>query len=197
MNPWVKLLFHTSFSRVTDFLIEGALLGTTLQIPSTDAQPVRHTATTATTMVAYDPNRAKVMAVDQDAYSWTTEGRLGLLMLASVDKAPAARRTPLTKGSPIGMWRGMEIRQNVQPDALVRSGYLHTPTYEEAFSSLYLDHHIPWLERAGLAQQPVYQVTPKGNGMVFLWPGAVARGPKLPPRRDALLPRVLRTVPPK
>lgn len=56
------------------------------------------------------------------------------------------------------------------PDQLVTHGMLALTNYRDAYKAVGREQDIPALESRSLADDPVYQVTPKGNTLVVLMP---------------------------
>jgi hypothetical protein len=66
-------------------------------------------------------------------------------------------------------------------EKIIEDGLLRETTYRDAYSRVgQFDRYRQYLALAGLLEAPIYSVTPKGNGIVYLVPdqGSSVRKPK-------------------
>lgn len=82
---------------------------------------------------------------------------------------PLEQKTPLKIANPLRFDHFLQFEEGVAITDLEQEGYAHEMTYEEAYHNLGLsERHMPNLEILGATKKPVWQITPKGNGLIFL-----------------------------
>lgn len=157
---------------ITLGICEDGILGSTLAFPDPeyDGNHLTYRTAHAGRWHSYDFRRAEfypIVAEKRPEFTMYSKGILMAYLLDAVADMPNNERTDLTL---LQAWSADTSLSEEKPgiSRLVEVGVVEQRTQEEAFEQVGATAYIDELRAKGLAADPVYQVTPKGHGLVRL-----------------------------
>jgi len=166
-----KILFNPSyrklmFDRETKTgLLEDSIFAPSLWCPNDEGTSLQYDNAVAGRYAAYDFHRREEFGKNTVNRG---KGRLIAFPLDEIIDNPASKYTPSTLVEPLDLG---QILQIVFPsiDELVEWELVRDTTYKEAYkrAGLY-DQYRLGIELKNIGDETVYQITPKGNGLVFV-----------------------------
>lgn len=149
-------------------LLSQAILAPALYHPNPEMASLELSATEAGRWVGYDFRRPEVFG-----NKVIKNGRVkqaGKLLLIDLEEYRDQNFTPSTVADLL-LFRQILSLWSPDLDHFVNNGYIDETTYRTAYQRVGVwDKYGKYLELAGVANERVYQVTPKGNTLVFLEP---------------------------
>ncbi len=146
-------------------LMEGSLLAQKLCYPTGYGQ-LAVVEARAGRWVGY--NTFGDEAPEAKTRSRVTDGRLAAFILGSIADNAADTRTPAGLASPLNLEAMTYGNPRCSLNELLAAAFVRKTTYGEAFERLKLERHQAALVTHGIADSVIHEVTPKGNGLVFL-----------------------------
>ena len=150
-------------------MIEGAIIGSNIAHVDPISGQLIYEQGSSARLVAYDVNRTQEFPslLTAKAPNLITKGSLWSFMPEELKGNPASMRTPT------GYVEVYNINHLMTMDTyplahLMGEKILQAVTMAEAFDAVGLSEYIPGLESRRIAQDRVYQVTPKGNTLTVL-----------------------------
>lgn len=169
-------------------LIEGAILGPKLCYPDPNIGALIYKSAQGGLWLAHDFKRPEEFpsASKKRGVELNSEGKLFGFMLDEVRSNDAEDRTPIGKLSLLSLDHLLTFDSYTAAE-LVGEGMLRATTYREAYTQVGLSEYVPDLESRSLAEDKVFQVTPKGNTLVGLLPESGSASPKRSPQFESRL----------
>ncbi|MBI4152460.1 hypothetical protein HY495_02005 [Candidatus Woesearchaeota archaeon] len=168
-------------------LLEGAVLGPSLWVPTENGFVEKMTAP-AGRWCGYDPSRLVKLRTNEEKGT----GRLEAIL----DEYTLDETRDQNDLTPTGTYDLLDLYTLLSIDSVgiekaERIGLVQETTYGRAFAKLGLSGYLNSIETVGAAQDKIWQVTPKGNGIVYLIPdgGEKKELPDGSPERGTLLPQ--------
>ena len=150
-------------------LLQGSIIGPTLCYPEPATHELIYRRPDTSAWVGFDFLRPAVF-MDRPTVRQVWEGTLAGAHIDEVRENKAEQETP-TDIFDHGYVMHTLAKAPRQALELVVLGMLRQTTYLEAYDEVGLaEAYGSGLKQRGLADEPVYQVTPKGNTLVFLDP---------------------------
>ncbi|HCR55757.1 TPA: hypothetical protein DIV49_02185 [Candidatus Saccharibacteria bacterium] len=175
-------------------ICEDGIIGGRMCLPDEQHDHLTYRTANAGQWMSYDFRRAEffphVAEKLGDNFSLYDEGILTALLLEGLASRPVDARTELTIDEMISF---ETVLSSDKPgiSTLLELGMVARRSHEDAYEQAGATAHIDELRIRGVAQEPVYQVTPKGHGLISL----EDEGGSKPPRKKAILetakPRIL------
>ncbi len=179
-------------------ICEDGIIGSSVAFPDPeyDSQHLTYRTAGIGQWKSHDFRRAEFFpaaARRMSHFTLYTEGILTAFMLDSVADAPIDVRTNLTFQQAWGLDRRL-THEHPTMGRLLELGIVEERTQEDAFEQARATKYIDELRAKGLAADTVYQVTPKGNGLVELrqerGDPTRRRGKKIPAANGARLAHI-------
>lgn len=150
-------------------LLEDSIIGNPLCFPI-DETYTANKSTNGGEWLGYDFWRPTVLPVRKDGYphSRLFEGKLAAFILDEVKDNPASQRTPM---STLKLYRFDHVLSIDMPkiETLVDLEFIRPTTYRDAYRRVGVyESYAADLDAKGVTDDKVYQVTPKGNTLVYL-----------------------------
>jgi len=176
-------------------LLQDSYIARRLWHPDTEGLGlVKEVGSTPDTMIAYDSRRPHELPPNPDP---VTPVQRGVLCVVSKDSLQGTSSDTLTPTGTADLFRFRDLMDldYQPPEEMIENGYLRQATYREVFKKQGLaDHYAGALDMAldRIGEQTLYEVTPKGNGIVYLRHLPQKRTPedeeRRPPRGGPLIP---------
>lgn len=185
----MKTVFHTAFNfylfsnpanwnllRDRDFrelalskkyrvgLFEGAILSNSLYVPNDQSNNFRYEDSNAGEFVSFDPLRKEILPES----NILRKGIIYSFHLDEISENNPEKRTPygLLEIFDLEHMKTLHVGGLTE---LCEKGFLRETNYEDAYSRVGLNRrYMQNLSILGLDEKPVYQVTPKGNTLLFI-----------------------------
>ncbi len=159
--------------------IQGTMIGTQLCLPA--GETLRYAKAPGGLWLAYDFNRPQVFpkAHRRGTLRRSYQGSIVAHCVEQIADQPPDTLTPTTKYDLFNA-DTLLTQDTYTPAQLVAHGFLTATTQARAFENVGRAADVPLLESRGVANDPVFQVTPKGNALVRL----VGRGGDPEPKKD-------------
>ncbi len=161
-----KFLFRRE-SRVG--LLEDSIINNELHYPNAENTSLEHSSAIAGRWVGFDFRRPEEFNLgDAKHERQKREGRLAVFGIDEIENNSSNRYTPTSLFNLLDLTHMLNFELPSLEDAINR-GYIRESTYAESYqrAGIY-DRYRTSLLLSGIADSPVYTVTPKGNGVVFL-----------------------------
>ncbi len=179
-------------NRTNRGLFEGSIIQNPLYTPNPDGETLkRYDAQVAGWWCGFDLKRRK-RKYDQEKY----EGRLFTMILSEIKENKATTYTPDDLLNP---WNAYHIAHLECPSMqyAIDNGLVEQTTYGEAYRKLGIyEQYAQALEVTGITDEPIFQVTPKGNTLVAIRQPKGERKPTEKPQEQGLEERVAAPVGP-
>ncbi len=151
-------------------LLEGSIVGNPLRFPSEDESFIDNMKAAGGSWVGYDfmvpstfPKPFEAGRIEQ-----LTQGRLMGIILEEVKDNPAEERTPLGAVSISNLDHVLQFNTYTAAE-LLDLNVLAERSYGKAYETVgLLERYSDELRSRSIIDEPVFQVTPKGNGLVVL-----------------------------
>lgn len=174
-------------------LIEGAILDNCLAYPEDGKLFYRQAENGG--WLGYDFNRPKERALRKHRAEMDLlrQGRLTGFLIDEVVDRPSDVRTPTELFNLNNFFHLLSI-DHFTGESATEAGLLHSTTYTEAYKAVgAYEQFADELHGLGLADSQVHQVTPKGNGLLFLTKDGGDTTPQhqAPRRSPGLLPGII------
>lgn len=150
-------------------LLEGTILAPRLCFPDEVDDTLIFERAGAGEWLSYDFNRPLEFpkSSERDDFYQTKEGVLWAYMPESMKEQPASQKTPLRiiTHHTLDFLADFDKRS---PQTLAEEGFLLRTTHAEAYERVGATEYIDGLRARSVDKESVYQVTPKGNSLLWL-----------------------------
>ena len=152
----------------TGFL-EGSMIGNPLYVPSEDEFGMRPEKAPPGRYVGFDFRRpSEFGSPKKEKIKQTYQGKLVSFPLNELANNHPSRYTPTGYLEIFDVAHYLQIEYSNMDD-LLSYGFVEQMNYRKAFKlSGYLGNYEQLLKERSIIDEPVYSITPKGNGLVFL-----------------------------
>lgn len=183
-----KMLFDPSFRKLMfdretkTGMLEDSIFAPALWCPNDEGTSLQYDDALAGRYAAFDFNRKSEF---NNKTLCRGKGRLMAFPLEEIIDNSTDTYTPSALVEPLDLGQLMQMVISPKIDELVGWGLIKETNYRQAYENvgLYDQYRLP-IELKNLGEQTVYQVTPKGNGLVFL---AADGGEKTPEKKKVLV----------
>lgn len=167
-DPLLKTLLFNREQR-SGFL-ENSILNPQLYHPNKGGLSLELSSAPAGRWVGFDFYRPKEFGLKQDAFERQKyEGKLAIADLPEIKDNDASQYTPTNLYELFDIVHILSM-EHPPVEKVVEKGYLKETTYGEAFDKVgLLSKYKATLILNNLVDEPLYAVTPKGNGVVFVF----------------------------
>lgn len=158
-------------------MLEGAIFDNTLYIPNEQGTSLEYLTSVGGRWCGYDHTCRDKLEL-KDLSNRITDGKLSAFPLPEILDNSSQDYTPIGMVDPMEM---TDIFQIVCPtiEELLECGFVERVAYKHAFSKIGIyEKYETNLFILGIADKPVYQVTPKGNGVIYLSKDSGDKEPK-------------------
>lgn len=161
-------------------LLEDSIVSNNLYAPNEDKSSLENVTAEAGRMFAYNFHRRERLGVEGIPRRLWKAGRLASCLPEELSNNPPEQYTPTFY---IDLYNFFDVVNLDMPplEDFINNSLLRETTYQQAYERVGLyEKYRRFLVLAGLEDKPLYQVTPKGNGLVFLFRefGESVRKPK-------------------
>jgi len=174
-------------------LIDGAIIAPKLAYVNMETGQMMYEEAHSAGMIAFDATRPQEFPKSDIGYNLAlvSKGVLWSFMPEEIKKNAEETKTPTGYVEMYNMKHLMTLDKHPL-DKLLGEKVLRAVTMAEAYDYAGLDEFIPGLEARRLADDRVYQVTPKGNTLMQLLEDGGDRAPKREYKyKEALIPGLL------
>lgn len=150
-------------------LLEDSILNPDIYHPNRETTSLELNSAPAGRWAGYDFNRGQEFSLGKHTYERSkVDGRLTVFKLDDIQDNSADTYTPTALFNLFDVIQMLTISFPTIDEAL-EEGYLKETNYKDAYSKVGLyDKYKLYLFGIGIADKPIYIVTPKGNAVVML-----------------------------
>jgi hypothetical protein len=186
MSGQGKYLLHPDFRKMIfdretkTGMLEDAIFAPALWCPNDEGTALQYDKAVAGRYAVYDFHRKNEFG---ERALPRGKGRLIAFPLEEIIHHSAEEYTPSTLVDPLDLGQIMQIVMSPKIEELVGWELIRETTYKEAYQRVGLyDQYKLGIELKDLSEKPIYQITPKGNGLILV---AVDGGEATPEKKEA------------
>lgn len=148
-------------------LLAGSIVGNELYVPYLDeSEELYYDSAEAGRYLGYDFRRPHRFGPDTSKF---IHGRLWAFIIDEVKGREPDDYTPIGSLRPLSARHAL-LQNTYSLENLQEEGLIRKTTYGQAYFRVgLLSRHKEYLDLLGKTEETVYQVTPKGNGLVFIF----------------------------
>ena len=154
----------------TTGILADSILDSELYYPDSESDGLTRAVASAGLFIAHDFHRTEVFGpIVNERESQFQEGKLWTYPLPEIINNPQDLLSPTGLTVPFD-FRQLMLEETATIEDLQKYGFIEQSTYKKVYKNvgLYEKYQQDILSR-GIQDRKVYMITPKGNGLVFLW----------------------------
>lgn len=151
-------------------ILADSIFDSELYCPDEEGSGIVREVASAGFFTAYDFHRPDVFgSIVNERESQLQEGKLWVYPLPEIINNPNEYLSPTGLTVPFD-FRQLMLEETATIEDLQKYGFIEQITYEEAYKKVGLyEKYKQDIQSRGINDKQVYRITPKGNGLVFLW----------------------------
>ena len=163
-------------------MVEGSIFASRLCYPNKKIGSLVYEQAGAGQLLSYDFKRPFEfpIAAKRSDFTQNGEGSLWSIIPESVEQQAKHIRTRNNFINLFSLEHILSVDKR-KPEDLIKGGFIERRTHEQAYEQVGMVEYIDGLRERSVADELVYQVTPKGNTLLALIPDSGTKTPKKEP----------------